>query len=140
MKLLLAVDGSDYTKRMLGYLMAHEEWLVKGHTIELLTVVLALPPRAATMVGRQAIEEYYEDEAERVLAPIRKYLAQHKLEAKLVAHHGHPGDVIAQRATEGSFDLVVMGSHGYGAMAGLVMGSVATRVLSQCKVPVLLVR
>jgi nucleotide-binding universal stress UspA family protein len=33
-----------------------------------------------------------------------------------------------------------MGSHGAGALKNLVLGSVATKVLAQCTVPVLLVR
>ena len=49
-------------------------------------------------------------------------------------------DGIAAYAEDGRFDLVVMGSHGHGELAGLVMGSVVTRVLARCKVPVLLVR
>jgi len=36
--------------------------------------------------------------------------------------------------------LVMMGSHGHGALANLVTGSVATKVLALSKVPVLLVR
>ena len=35
---------------------------------------------------------------------------------------------------------IVLGSHGHGALGNLVMGSVATRVVAQCGVPVLLVR
>jgi nucleotide-binding universal stress UspA family protein len=33
-----------------------------------------------------------------------------------------------------------MGSHGHGTLVNLVMGSVATKVLAQSKIPVLLVR
>ena len=47
---------------------------------------------------------------------------------------------IAKFADSGKFDLVIMGSHGQGALGNLVMGSVATEVLARCKVPVLLVR
>jgi len=36
--------------------------------------------------------------------------------------------------------LVVMGSHGHGSFGNLIMGSVATQVLANCKVPLLLVR
>ena len=53
---------------------------------------------------------------------------------------GEPGDEISDFATKGSFDLVVMGSHGHGLFKNLVLGSVATKVLAGCKVPVLLVR
>ena len=31
MKILAAVDGSPYTKRMLAYLAAHDEWLGAQH-------------------------------------------------------------------------------------------------------------
>ena len=37
-------------------------------------------------------------------------------------------------------DVIVMGSRGHGALGSLVMGSVATKVLASCGVPVLLVR
>ena len=47
---------------------------------------------------------------------------------------------IAKAAQDGSYDLVMMGSHGHGALTNLVMGSVATQVLAHCAVPVLLVR
>jgi len=36
--------------------------------------------------------------------------------------------------------MIVMGSHGHGALQNLVMGSVATKVLAVTKVPVLIVR
>ena len=46
----------------------------------------------------------------------------------------------ALRHAWAGFDLLVMGSHGHGNVGNLVMGSIATKVLAGCKVPVLLVR
>ena len=43
-------------------------------------------------------------------------------------------------AKKGKFDLVIMGSHGHGALGSLMLGSAASKVLAQCKVPVLIVR
>ena len=43
-------------------------------------------------------------------------------------------------AKAGKFDLLILGSHGHGALVNLVMGSVATQVLAGCTVPVLVVR
>ena len=48
MKILVAVDGSEYTKRMLGYLAAHDEWLGSSQVLTVLHVASAVPPRAAT--------------------------------------------------------------------------------------------
>ncbi len=45
MKILLAVDGSDYTRRMLGYLATHQETLGCGHDYTVLHAVLPLPHR-----------------------------------------------------------------------------------------------
>ena len=47
MKILFAADGSSYTKRMLAYLAAHDEWLGGQHQYTVITVVPAVPPRAA---------------------------------------------------------------------------------------------
>lgn len=43
-------------------------------------------------------------------------------------------------AKQGEFDLLVMGSHGHGALGNLVMGSVATKVMATCTTPILIVR
>ena len=50
MKILLAVDGSDYTRRALDYLATHD-WLRRGNALSVFAVVLAVPHRAAAMAG-----------------------------------------------------------------------------------------
>jgi nucleotide-binding universal stress UspA family protein len=139
MKILIAADGSDYTRRMLDYLAAHD-WLRAGHSFTVLTVVLPLPHRAAAFAGPDLTSNYYRDDAEQVLAPVRAFLQANAIGAELFSEIGHPAECIARRACDGGFDLVVMGSHGHGAVANLVMGSVATKVLARCTTPVLLIR
>lgn len=140
MKILLAVDGSPYTKKMLAYLTTHEELFGPGNEYTLLTVQPPLPPRARAAVGKEVVDSYYADETQKVMAPITEFLAHHNLAAKSQWKLGNVGETIASFADEGKFDLLVMGSHGHGSIGNLVMGSVATQVLSRCKVPVLLVR
>ena len=64
----------------------------------------------------------------------------HDIDAKSDWKVGQAGELIAKFADAGKYDLLVMGSHGHGALGNLVMGSVATKVLANCGVPVLLVR
>lgn len=140
MKILLAVDGSAYTKKMLAYLTTHDELFSPGNEYIVLTVQPAIPARARAAVGKQVMDKYYADEAERVLAPVTKFLLRHGIDAKSDWKIGHAGETIAQFADKGKFDMIIMGSHGHGTLVNLVMGSVATEVLAHCKVPVLLVR
>ena len=140
MKILVSVDGSAFTKRMLGYLAAHDEWLGATQEYTVFTVVPAVPPRAAAVMDRELLKEYYTDEADKVFKPIRAFFAKQGIQAKFLHKVGHAPELIAKQAAVGDHDLVMMGSHGHSALANLVMGSVVTRVLAECTVPVLLVR
>lgn len=141
MKILVAVDGSPYTKRMLGYLAAHDEWLGSFHRYTVIHAVPSIPPRAAAVIDKATLKAYYEEEGEKVLKPIRAFFAKNRdLAVEFVTRPGSAADIISAAAAKGDFDLVMMGSHGHGSLANLVMGSVATKVMAHCKTPVLLVR
>lgn len=140
MKILVAVDGSRYTKRMLAYLAAHDEWLGAQHAYTVLTVVPPVPPRAAAVLPKSVLVTHYDDEAERVFKPVRQFLARKALAVEYVAKTGPVAETIAALSDKGKFDLLMMGSHGHGSLTNLVLGSVATKVLAHCKAPLLLVR
>ena len=140
MKVLLAVDGSPFSKKMLAYLVTHSDLFSTSNEYTLFTAQMALPPRVRSSVGKDIVQKYYADEAEKVLAPIDKFLQRHGLIAKSSWKISSAGTAISEMAAEGNFDLVVLGSHGHGAMLNMVLGSVATQVLANCKVPVLIVR
>ncbi len=140
MKILLAVDGSDYTKKMLAYLTTHSELFTPDNDYTVFTARPALPPRAISVVGKSVVDGYHLEESEKVLAPVTKFLLRHGIDAKSAWKAGAVGETIAKYAQANKFDLLVMGSHGHGALVNLVMGSVATQVLAHCRVPVLLVR
>jgi len=140
MKILAAVDGSPYTKRMLAYLAAHDEWLGSHHEYTLLHAVPAVPPRAAALLEKETLKAYYDDMAEKVFKPIRSFFARQGLKASFVTRIGPAGEIIAEAASKSRYDLLILGSHGHGTLTNLVMGSVATKVLASCDTPVLLIR
>lgn len=140
MKILVPVDGSPFTKRMLAYLAAHDEWLGGAHAYTLLYVAPAVPPRAAAVLDKAVLAEHYSDESEKVFKPLRSFFAKQKLGAEFIAKVGPAADTIAALAARGGFDLLIMGSHGHGALGSLVMGSVTAKVMARCQTPLLIVR
>lgn len=140
MKILLAVDGSEYTKKMLAYLTTHDSLFTPDNDYTIFTAQPQLPARARAAVGKEIVERYHTEEAEKILGPVSKFLLRHGIDAKSQWKVGHAGESVAKLAKSGKFDLVVMGSHGHGTLANLVMGSVATQVIANCDVPILLIR
>lgn len=140
MKILLAVDGSEYTKKMLAYLTTHEGLFSADNSYTIFTAQPQLPPRARAAVGKEIVDKYHAEEAEKILGPVFKFLARHGIDAKSQWKVGPAGETIAKTAESGKYDLLVMGSHGHSSLGNLVLGSVATQVLAHCSVPVLLVR
>ena len=140
MKILVAVDGSPYTKRMVAYLAAHDEWLGAHHEYTVAHAVPPVPPSAVRVLAKATLKSYYDESAEKVLKPIRSFFDKQGLNAQFVSKVGPAAEMIADLANKGDHDLLMLGSHGHGTLGNLVMGSVATKVLAHCRTPVLLVR
>jgi nucleotide-binding universal stress UspA family protein len=140
MKILLAVDGSDYTQKMLDYVCANRALFDASHSYALFNAQPPLPPHARSVLGSNVVQSYHEDEAKKVLEPALAALQKQGLSATSSWKVGAAGETIGEMADEGRYDMVIMGSHGHGALAKLVMGSVTSAVLAHCGVPVLLIR
>jgi nucleotide-binding universal stress UspA family protein len=140
MKILVAVDGSTFTKRMLAYLAAHDEWLGGQHSYTVINVAQPVPARAAAVIDKAVLRAHYAEESEKVFKPIRAFFDRQKISADFVAKVGPAAETIAGHATKGKFDLLLIGSHGHGTLGSLVLGSVATRVMASCETPVLVIR
>jgi nucleotide-binding universal stress UspA family protein len=63
-----------------------------------------------------------------------------KVEVKLSVREGSPFVEIVRYAREEHIDLIVMGTHGRGPIAHMLLGSVAEQVLRKAPCPVLVVR
>ncbi len=98
MKILLPVDGSRYTKQMLGYVAAHEELFGSQHEYIFATVVATVPPHVTHFVGRTALQGYYKEEAEKVLAPALAFAAQHGWNARSLSLEGPAAETLAKVA------------------------------------------
>jgi nucleotide-binding universal stress UspA family protein len=140
MNVLLAVDGSEFTKHMLAWLAVHPELVGPEAEHAFVTVVPALPPHVARYLDQKTEEQYYTDLAEAVFAPIVAFGARHGWKMIKLSAVGKPAEEIVKAAEQRRCDMIMMGSHGHSPIGNLVLGSVAQRVLAASKVPVLIVR
>ena len=140
MKILLAADGSSYTKKALAFLVTHSEIAGGDGHVVVVNVQPAVPPRVKSMVGAAAVNDYHADEAAKVLKPIEKFLQRHDIAYTVRWTVGNPGQEIVKAAKKEKAHMVVMGTHGHGILGRALLGSVAQNVLTECDIPVLLVK
>jgi nucleotide-binding universal stress UspA family protein len=140
MKILLAADGSEYTKKAAAFLVTHEKLAGPEDELLVLHVQTAVPPRVKTMLGASAIRSYHDEEATKVLGPLERFLKRHKLNFRTMWVVGSPSAEVVRVAKQEKVHMIVMGTHGHGVFGRALMGSVAQSVVSECDIPVLLVK
>ena len=140
MKILLAADGSKYTKKALGFIVANESLCGPGDELVVFNVQPAVPPRVKTMLGAAAVNEYHREEARKVLEPIERFLKRHDLQFRTGWAVGSASTQVLAAAKREKSQLIVMGTHGHGIIGRALMGSVAQRVVTDGEIPVLLVK
>ena len=143
LKILLAVDGSETATRAAQKLVDSAGWFKEPLEVELVTVHLPLPQVggfAGAVVSHDMVENYYSEEGGKALAPVRKLLDAAGV--RYVPHIliGEIAQSIVGHAEKTGCKMIYMGTRGMTAMGNLVVGSVATKVLHLCGMPVVLVR
>ncbi len=140
MRIVLAADGSAYTKKALAFLMTHESLAGPDDEIVVVHAQPALPPRVRSAVGADVVKSYLHDEAEKVLAPIRRFLDKHDVTYRCEWSVGPADEQILRAVKKSKAHMIVMGTHGHGLIGRALMGSVAQKVITGADVPVMLVR
>lgn len=142
MKILVAVDGSKFALHAVKYAAKLVAQLQPDHhSITLLSVHDDTGlGHAKAFVGKETIADYLREISEKELKPARELLDAAGIKHDMVERTGHVAQEILDFAHKGKFDLVVLGSKGRGAIADLLIGSVAQRVLAAAQQPILLVK
>lgn len=140
MKIVLPVDGSEFTKKAIAFLVTHENLCGPEVELVVLNVQPPMPPRVKSMLGATAIKEYQQEEASKVLKPIERFLIKHKLNYRTHWVVGSAAQEVLRTVEREKAHMIVMGTHGHGLLGRAIMGSVAQRVVADAHVPVLLVK
>lgn len=139
-KILVATDASEYSRRALQTALE----LAQKFQAKIILLFVGYTPEAywgynmayTIEITREQVEERGKLTLEATLEGID--VNDVSLEKKVI--QGHPSSVIIDAVVKENIDLVVMGSHGYGPIAGAVLGSVSQRVLRRAACPVLIVK
>jgi nucleotide-binding universal stress UspA family protein len=142
MKILVATDGSKHALHAVEY-AAKLVRLLRSATnpITLISVHDDVGLRSAkSFVGSAKVADYLRELSEKELRPARKLLDTAGVKHNMVIRTGHIAQEIVACANDGKYELIVMGAMGRSAIADLILGSVAQRVLATAKQPVILVK
>lgn len=140
MNILLAVDGSRYTKKALAFLLANENLRDPVADLLIFHAQAPLPTHVTKHLGQKSTADYYRENAERIFQPIERFLQRHDVTFRTDWKIGSPPEEILKAARKSKSHLIVMGTHGHGVLGRVLMGSIAQRVVADSPVPVLLVK
>lgn len=135
--ILLAFDGSEFSKKALGRACD----LAKTDGAEV--TVLYVMPRYEEMIGffrTNSIKESMLIEAQKIIDSAGETAALRNVPVKTLIGEGHTADKVIETSKMLNNDLIVMGSYGWRGVNKAIMGSTAERVIIDASCPVLVVR
>ena len=145
-KILIPTDGTKASKKALDYVIGLSKQTNASVTILGVVdkgdfVAQAFPADAATVHLRLPIEDYLGQIVEGHVIRAEKQCKKKGVKAATVVRSGHPVEEIVKEARRSKSDLIIIGSHGKGALESAVLGSVTYGLLHKnTKYPVLVIR
>jgi nucleotide-binding universal stress UspA family protein len=142
-RVLIPVDGSETALRAAKRYAELAPQLKKTEVL-LLNVQNMVAMKERFVNGRPSEVEHLQaplrEAAEKLFAATRKVLDEAGIAHTDHVEFGDTATTIADFAQKYHCDHIVMGTHGLGAIAQMVLGSVASKVLHLAAIPVMLVK
>ena len=137
---VIAVDGSEPALRAVDYAMADAASRQQSPHIYLVNVQPKLSANVTRFIDAKTVADFHRETGDQALA-----IAQARLQAAGLPHSvhvlvGEAAPSLVDFAQAKGCDMIIMGAHGFGSVLGMVMGSVATKVLHLSTLPVLLIK
>ena len=141
-RILVPTDGSDLTLKAVNTAIG----LARIHGAQLYTLSVKEPfPYSAVSEMQPTPPQEFFDAQERIAQERVKAVVgaatQSDVACEAVTLEAlHPWEAIIDHANNRQCDLIVMSSHGRRGVTALLLGSETQKVLTHCKIPVLIVR
>lgn len=140
--ILIAVDGSSHSAKVAKAAITQAAAYKQPPELHLIYVHLPVPTLGGLIkpVGHEALQRYYREEGEDALRGAKKLLDRAKLACTTHIMVGPIAESLAREAKKLKCDLIIMGTHGMGAVSGMLLGSVASKTVHLARCPVILIR
>ncbi len=141
LKILVPVDGSEAALRALQDAIDLAKDSRQGGELFLLNVqVPIVSGHAKRFLSQDQIDAYYKAESDEAFERALPLAQASGLSVQADMRNGQYGDTIVGYAKEKGCTRIVMGTRGLGSVGGLLLGSVAQKVISLSPLPVTLVK
>ncbi|HYG43654.1 MAG TPA: universal stress protein [Bordetella sp.] len=139
-KILVPIDGSECATRALraAIAMAGQNGNAELHLLNAPLPILS--GHARMFLDKQEVQDYYNDEGGKALADARQIAEQSGVPFVTAVQPGQSAQTIAEYARTQQCAHIVMGTRGLSALPGILLGSVANKVIALAEVPVTLVK
>ncbi|WP_114652858.1 universal stress protein [Polynucleobacter necessarius] len=141
MKILLPIDGSKSSLNAAKYVAK----TAKNSRSPVVVTLISVHDDAGLghvkqFVAKSVVDDYLREVSERELKAAQKVLDAAGVKHNIAIKRGHISDEIMALANKDKVDLIVMGAKGQSGFMDALMGSVAQRISSCAKQPVLLIK
>ena len=141
MKILLPVDGSKSSLNAAKYLVK----LAKNSRSTVNVTLVSVHDdiglgHVKQFVAKSVVDDYLREVSEKELKPAQKVLDAAGIKHNMVIKRGSVSQEIIALANKDKVDMIVMGVKGRSGLLDVLIGSVAQRVSSSARQPVLLIK
>ena len=153
-KILYTTDLSEHAKHAFGYAASlarrYDAKITIFHVLEQISESVSV--QLASMMGQDRWDDLMKRNENEARSAITDRLGRFCKEMaaempgcpfvveSIVVESGQPVEQILKQVDKSGADIVVMGTHGQGGLAEVMLGSTARRVLRRCKKPVMVIR
>ncbi|MBM3344613.1 MAG: universal stress protein [Betaproteobacteria bacterium] len=142
-KILAPIDGSHNASRVIDYLVQTAPALTDLQIVLINVrepINVAAFGRALSPESPDQAQTLQQEEGGKVLQPAAEKLTRAGIRHTSAVLEGDVAPTIADHAVKQGCDMIVIGNRGMGAIANLLMGSVATKVIRLAAMPVTLIK
>jgi nucleotide-binding universal stress UspA family protein len=141
-RILVAVDGSSHSSKVAKAVIQHVSAYKEPPELHLAYVHLPVPTMGGLIkpIGHEALQRYYREEGEDAQRSAKKLFDRARLACAMHVMVGPIAESLTNEARKLKCGLIIMGTHGMGAVSGMLLGSVATKTVRLARCPVMLIR